>query len=188
MTTGSLSVTPTSGLASQAAINSQVTESSSQILGKRSIQDLVSQVDSHEKLDPAVEDILLDIAEDFIHSVTSFACVLAKHRKSTTLEAKDVLLHLEKNWHLSIPGFSGKECKTNKSPSVSEANLQRLALIQKSLAAPQIETEPGSTNDAAGPATGSSNAGIQEAKALQNSTAVLPFSTGYPGVQKVPRF
>lgn len=189
VTTGSLSGTPTSGLAPQVAINNQVTESSSHILGKRSIQDLVSQVDSHEKLDPAVEDILLDIAEDFIHSVTSFACALAKHRKSSTLEAKDVLLHLEKNWHLSIPGFTGKECKTNKSHSVNEAHLQRLAVIQKSMASPQIETEAGSINDAAGPATGSSNAGIQEAKALQNSTAALPFSTGYPGVQqKVPRF
>lgn len=183
MTTGSLSGTPAPSLAPQAAINNQVTESSSHILGKRSIQDLVSQVDSHEKLDPAVEDFLLEIAEDFIHSVTTFACALAKHRKSATLDAKDVLLHLEKNWHLPIPGFADKDCKTNKSPSVSEVHLQRLAVIQKSMAAPQMET-----NDTAGLATGSSNAGNQEAKAVQNSSTVLPFSTGYPGVQKVPRF
>lgn len=188
MTTGSLSGTPASSLAPQAAINNQVTESSSHILGKRSIQDLVSQVDSHEKLDPAVEDFLLEIAEDFIHSVTTFACALAKHRKSATLEAKDVLLHLEKNWHLSIPGFAGKDCKTNKSPSVSEVHLQRLAVIQKSVAVPQVETKAGSTNDSAGLAPGSSNAGNQEAKAIQNSSTVLPISTGYPGVQKVPRF
>lgn len=146
------------------------------------------QVDSHEKLDPAVEDFLLEIAEDFIHSVTSFACALAKHRKSATLEAKDVLLHLEKNWHLPIPGFAGKDCKTNKSPSVSEVHLQRLAVIQKSVAAPQVETKAGSTNDSAGLAPGSSNAGNQEAKAIQNSSTALSFSTGNPGVQKVPRF
>lgn len=188
MTTGSLSGTPASSLAPQAAINNQVTESSSHILGKRSIQDLVSQVDSHEKLDPAVEDFLLEIAEDFIHSVTSFACALAKHRKSATLEAKDVLLHLEKNWHLPIPGFAGKDCKTNKSPSVSEVHLQRLAVIQKSVSAPQVETKAGSTNDSAGLAPGSSNAGNQEAKAIQNSSTALSFSTGNPGVQKVPRF
>lgn len=56
------------------------------------------------------------------------------------------------------------------------------------MAASQMETEAGSTNGAVGPATGSSNAGIQEAKAIQNSSTILPFSTGYPGVQKVPRF
>ncbi|KAL5716803.1 hypothetical protein ACHQM5_009923 [Ranunculus cassubicifolius] len=108
-------------------------ESSSHILSKRTIHELVSQIDPSEKLDPEVEDILIEIAEDFVDSITTVGCSLAKHRKSTTLEAKDILLHLERNWHMTLPGFGGDEIKGYKKQLTNDIHKERLAAVKKSM-------------------------------------------------------
>ncbi|KAJ2452392.1 Transcription initiation factor TFIID subunit 12 [Coemansia sp. RSA 2336] len=104
-------------------------DSGSRILSKRKIQELVNEIDPTERLEPDVEDILCDIADEFIESVTSFACQLAKHRKSDTLEAKDLQLHLERNWNIRIPGFASDEIRSVRKSTVSAAHQEKLAAI-----------------------------------------------------------
>lgn len=140
-------------------VSAEAIESCSKILSKRNIQELVYQIDPSENLDPEVEDVLVDIAEDFIDSVTTFGCSLAKHRKSNTLEARDILLHLERNWNMTLPGFSGDEIKTYKKPVANDTHKERLALIKKSLAATEVK-------NSAGPAAGNIKGHL--AKATQN--------------------
>lgn len=128
----------------------EATETCNRIISKRSIQEIVSQIDPSERLDPEVEDILVDIADEFVESVTTFACSLAKHRKSNTLESKDVLLHLERNWNMSLPGFGGDEIKCYKKPFGNDAHRERLAAIKRSVAAAEVSN----TKNSGGPAGG----------------------------------
>ena len=65
-----------------------------QIIDKRALKDLVKEVDPSEQLDEDVEELLLQVADDFIENVINNSCQLAKHRKSNILEAKDVQFHL----------------------------------------------------------------------------------------------
>lgn len=108
------------------------------VLNKQRLQELVNEIDPREQLDEEVEDLLLNIADDFIDNVVTNACNLAKHRGAKTLEVKDVQLILEKEWNLFIPGFGPlaliNEFKQlyKKSPA-TEAHKQRLALIKKTL-------------------------------------------------------
>jgi histone H3/H4 len=79
------------------------TSTTSSLLTKRKISDLISELDSNEKLEGAVEDLLLELADEFIESVTQMGCRLAKHRRGDKLEVRDVQLHLERNWNLRVP-------------------------------------------------------------------------------------
>ncbi|KAG8506790.1 Transcription initiation factor TFIID subunit 12 [Galemys pyrenaicus] len=95
-----------------------------QVLTKKKLQDLVREVDPNEQLDEDVEEMLLQIADDFIESVVTAACQLARHRKSTTLEVKDVQLHLERQWNMWIPGFGSEEIRPYKKACTTEAHKQ----------------------------------------------------------------
>ncbi|KAI0032103.1 AFG1-like ATPase-domain-containing protein [Vararia minispora EC-137] len=85
---------------------------------RRSIQDLVASIDPNVKIDPEVEDLLLDIADEFVDSVTNFGCRLAKHRGGDTLDIKDLQLHLERNHNIRIPGFSSDETRVQLAQQV----------------------------------------------------------------------
>lgn len=67
---------------------------------------------------------MLQVADDFIENVINTSCQLAKHRKSSTLEVKDVQFHLERNFNLWIPGFSSDELKPFKKSFATEAHKQ----------------------------------------------------------------
>ncbi|XP_020533184.1 transcription initiation factor TFIID subunit 12 isoform X2 [Jatropha curcas] len=141
--------------------NMESEESGNRILSKRSIHELVSQIDPSEKLDPEVEDILADIADEFVESITTFGCSLAKHRKSDTLEAKDILLHLERNWNITLPGFSGDEIKTYRKPLTSDIHKERLGVIKKSILASEI----GNVKNSGGQTTGNAKSNLTKTPA-----------------------
>lgn len=106
------------------------------VLSKQRLQELVAEIDPCEQLDEDVEDALLQMADDFIESVVTSACQVAKHRNAKNLEVKDVQLVLEKDWNIEIPGFGTPLTSLNRHKShapVTEAHKQRLALIKKTM-------------------------------------------------------
>jgi len=110
---------------------------------RRSIQELAFSIDPNVKIDPEVEELLLDIADEFLDSVANFGCRLAKHRNGDTLEVRDLQLHLERNHNIRIPGFASDETRISISQS------------------------------AIGPATGVTGAGSSGKKSAQNSHVTL---------------
>merc|ERR1711972_325521 len=118
-------------MGAQAVVSNNVSES--QVLDKKRLTELVKEVDPAEQLDDDVEDVLLQIADDFIEQTVSQACALAKHRKAGTIDVRDVQIVLERSWNMWIPGFGSDEIKPYKRSATTEAHKQRMAVIKKAL-------------------------------------------------------
>lgn len=97
------------------------------------LTELVKEVDPAEQLDDDVEDVLLQIADDFIEQTVSQACALAKHRKAGTIDVRDVQIVLERSWNMWIPGFGTEDIRPYKRSATTEAHKQRMAVIRKAL-------------------------------------------------------
>eukprot|EP00048_Salpingoeca_helianthica_P022044 m.16059 g.16059 ORF g.16059 m.16059 type:complete len:195 (-) comp6808_c0_seq1:38-622(-) len=106
-------------------------EAATAVLSRARLGELVKEIDPTQSLDNDVEDALIEIANDFIEKAVSASCQLAKHRGSTTLEAKDVMLHLERNWNLRVPGFFRDEIHAARPPKAVESVKKTMAAIQK---------------------------------------------------------
>lgn len=114
-----------------------VGEGGRQVLAQTKLSELVAEVDPRQMLDEDVEDLLMQMTDDFIESVVTASCKLARHRKSTTLETKDLNLHLERAWNMVIPGYSSEEPaqqqqQQHRKSVATEAHKQRVNLIKKS--------------------------------------------------------
>ncbi|KAK9457876.1 transcription initiation factor TFIID subunit A-domain-containing protein [Dipodascopsis uninucleata] len=119
------------------------------VLSKRKLSELVKDMigttssisgipltnDEREtNVDGDVEELLLDLADEFVTSVASFSCRLAKHRKSNTLDVKDVQLHLERNWNIRIPGYNADEIRSVRRWNPTQSYLQKLSGVNTSRA------------------------------------------------------
>lgn len=109
----------------------KVMQGDGRILSKQKLQELVAYIDSEEKLDGDAEDLLMLIADEFVESVTSFACRIAKHRRSPKLEVKDLQFHLDHNWGIKVPGFGAEEEKGPVRLPMNDAHRQRLAAVKR---------------------------------------------------------
>ncbi|CAF0825663.1 unnamed protein product [Rotaria sordida] len=108
------------------------------LLDKRAIQELIKQVDPMMQIDEEVEDMLIQIAEEFVDSTLTASCQNAKHRKSNTVETKDVQLYLgmnnsfyksigiiflflERTYSMWVPGFGTEDPKQYKKFLTNDA-------------------------------------------------------------------
>ncbi|KAG1685418.1 hypothetical protein DVH05_008415 [Phytophthora capsici] len=111
----------------------------------RQLGELLRSIDPKFCFHPAVEELLLDMASDFVQDVVDFSGKLAKHRRSTTLEPRDLQFCLAKNHGISLAGVLpasagaasglrplGQDLLVRARPAKNSLHMHRMALKFKS--------------------------------------------------------
>ncbi|OBA19675.1 hypothetical protein METBIDRAFT_18199, partial [Metschnikowia bicuspidata var. bicuspidata NRRL YB-4993] len=119
---------PTFDMASTGPIQ----DNGGRVLTKRKLTELVNTIGADEgdgktTIDGDVEELLLDLADEFVSSVTTFACRLAKHRKTDAIDVRDVQLHLERNWNIRIPGHAMDEIRSMRKWQPNSSYTQKVS-------------------------------------------------------------
>ncbi|ETV72743.1 hypothetical protein H257_12117 [Aphanomyces astaci] len=100
------------------------------------LQKILAEVDPKFVLQPGVEELLMDMATDFVHDVTSASGRLAKHRRATQVDAKDMQLVLDKSYGISVAAKKKLHAPSNKpKPAKTSVHMHRVALKRKILTA-----------------------------------------------------
>lgn len=79
---------------------------------------------------------ILELVDEFIDTISTTACKLAKLRGSDTLDIKDIQIILERNWNIRIPGYSADEIRTVRkfNPAPGYHHKMGALVAQKQLA------------------------------------------------------
>ena len=80
-------------------------------------------------LEPAAEDLLVRLGEDFLIRVVELACKSANVREGSALEVEDLKLVLEKYWDIKAPEFEKED--SAKLTKRSQAKIKREAAVRK---------------------------------------------------------
>ena len=70
------------------------------------LQTICQSIDPSYTLEDQVQEVLLEMADDFVTKVTQDALKLAKHRGSKQLDVMDMALALKKGYGMEVPGFN----------------------------------------------------------------------------------
>jgi transcription initiation factor TFIID subunit TAF12 len=125
---------PSSALNSNEPLRKILAEIEPRFAFQPGVESRNSEVEPRYSLQPGVEELLLDMATDFVADVTEWSGRLAKHRRATQVDARDVQLVLDKNYGISIAAMNRlHSLPIRPKPSKSSVHMHRVALKRKVL-------------------------------------------------------
>lgn len=103
--------------------------------------DILESINPYITMDNDIQNILIELSNDFIHNVCNISCQLAKHRQSNQLEARDVEVFLAKQYGIQIPPSHNNIDNTNTATTQQQQQPTTILdnkFIQRSLHKPRI--------------------------------------------------
>jgi transcription initiation factor TFIID subunit 12 len=73
-----------------------------------------------------------ELVSEFVDTVTSYACKMAKLRKAENIDIKDIQLILERNYNIRIPGYQGDEIRTVRKFAPTATHQARIQQLNQS--------------------------------------------------------